>query len=162
MVIFNLLPRIWVTLTTSLIPNLKSPYSPFICLADRAYTLLNGTTFRAGIRLQLKINPPYGDYPEPEAHAGILHVKNLPNHIDNKSLYELFRPFGPMMLCKILLEQATTFKGNALVQYFNSEHAQDAEHLMVNLGFLLFFFSYFSHIYIYRITSSCRIISCKL
>ncbi|KAG2204540.1 hypothetical protein INT47_012599, partial [Mucor saturninus] len=100
-------------------------------MADRAYTLLNGTTFR-GIRLQLKINPPYGDYPEPEAHAGILHVKNLPNHIDNKSLYELFRPYGPMMLCKILLEQATTFKGNALVQYFNSEHAQDAEHIMNN------------------------------
>lgn len=132
--------------------------------ADRAYTLLNGTTFRAGIKLQLKINPPYGDYPEPEAHAGILHVKNLPNYVDNKSLYEIFRPFGPMMLCKILLEQATTFKGTALVQYFNSENAQDAEHSMVKLLIYVIFlkkrclYFFFSS----RITSSCRIISCKL
>ncbi|KAG2234689.1 hypothetical protein INT48_005841, partial [Thamnidium elegans] len=67
-------------------------------MADRAYTLLNGVTFRAGIKLQLKINPPLGDNPEPEAHAGILHIKNLPSHTNNKSLYELFRPFGPMII----------------------------------------------------------------
>lgn len=104
-------------------------YTLFV--ADRAYTLLNGVTFRAGIKLQLKINPPFGDNPEPEAHAGILHIKNLPSHTNNKSLYELFRPFGPMMLCKILVEQGSTYKGTALVQYFNSDNALDAEHSMV-------------------------------
>ncbi|GAN10032.1 hypothetical protein MAM1_0314d09566 [Mucor ambiguus] len=101
-------------------------------MADRAYTLLNGVTFRAGLRLQLKINPPSSDYPEPEAHAGILHIKNLPGHTNNKLLYELFRPFGPMILCKILVEQASTFKGTALVQYFNPQDAQDAESMMHN------------------------------
>ncbi|KAI9265523.1 hypothetical protein EDC94DRAFT_517117 [Helicostylum pulchrum] len=101
-------------------------------VADRAYTLLNGVTFRAGIKLQLKINPPFGDNPEPEAHAGILHIKNLPSHTNNKSLYELFRPFGPMMLCKILVEQGSTYKGTALVQYFNSDNTLDAEHNMNN------------------------------
>lgn len=100
-------------------------------IADRAYTLLNGVTFRAGLRLQLKINPPSSDYPEPEAHAGILHIKNLPGHTNNKLLYELFRPFGPMILCKILVEHASTFKGTALVQYFNPQDAQDAESMMV-------------------------------
>ncbi|KAL7317256.1 hypothetical protein PS15m_003640 [Mucor circinelloides] len=101
-------------------------------MADRAYTLLNGVTFRAGLRLQLKINPPSSDCPEPEAHAGILHIKNLPGHTNNKLLYELFRPFGPMILCKILVEQASTFKGTALVQYFNPQDAQDAESMMNN------------------------------
>ncbi|KAK4510632.1 uncharacterized protein ATC70_005063 [Mucor velutinosus] len=101
-------------------------------MADRAYTLLNGVTFRAGLRLQLKINPPSSDYPEPEAHAGILHIKNLPGHTNNNLLYELFRPFGPMILCKILVEQASTFKGTALVQYFNPQDAQDAESMMNN------------------------------
>ncbi|KAF1803728.1 hypothetical protein FB192DRAFT_1279383 [Mucor lusitanicus] len=105
-------------------------------IADRAYTLLNGVTFRAGLRLQLKINPPSSDYPEPEAHAGILHIKNLPGHTNNKLLYELFRPFGPMILCKILVEHASTFKGTALVQYFNPQDAQDAESMMVKTTLL--------------------------
>jgi polyadenylate-binding protein len=100
-------------------------------IADRAYTLLNGVTIRGDISLQLKINSPSGDNPEPEAHAGILHIKNLPCNTNNKSLYELFRPFGPMILCKILLDQSSTFKGAALVQYFHSEHAQHAQDAMV-------------------------------
>ncbi|CAO3613292.1 unnamed protein product [Mucor hiemalis] len=101
--------------------------------ADRAYTLLNGVTIRS-TRLQLRINPPGTEMAEPEAHAGILFIKNLPQFMDNNnSLYELFRPFGPMILCKILVEQqGSTFKGTALVQYFFSENAQDAEISMNN------------------------------
>jgi RNA recognition motif-containing protein len=111
---------------------------------------LNGITFGKGItRLALKINNPSITLSEPEAHAGILHVKNLPHHINNnKSLYELFRPFGPMILCKILVvEQQQIFKGTALVQYFNSQHAKDAETTMVKTCFVLCIYIYI-HIYL--------------
>jgi polyadenylate-binding protein len=102
-------------------------------MADRAYTLFNGTTFRNGTaRLQLKINSPSTNR-EPEAHAAILHIKNLPNHINNnKSLYELFRTFGPMILCKIMVEQQQGFKGTALIQYFDSQNQKDVELSMVS------------------------------
>lgn len=79
--------------------------------------------------MQLKIS---NNYPEPEATAEILQIKNLPNNINNNALYELFRPFGPMILCKVLVEQDSTFKGSALVQYFNPENAQHAESIMVS------------------------------
>lgn len=96
---------------------------------------MNGVTIRS-TRLQLRINPPGTEKKsEPEAHAGILFIKNLPHSMNNNnSLYELFRPFGPMILCKILVEQqGSTFKGTALVQYFFSEHAQEAEISMVGI-----------------------------
>ncbi|KAI8875240.1 hypothetical protein K501DRAFT_338816 [Backusella circina FSU 941] len=60
--------------------------------------------------------------------SGILYVKNLPSDTNNHNLYDLFRPFGPMYLCKILIP----FKGAALVQYFHSESAQNLEHVMNN------------------------------
>jgi hypothetical protein len=42
-----------------------------------------------------------------------------------------------MILCKILVEQASAFKGTALVQYFNPEDAQDAEGMMVKCSHLM-------------------------
>lgn len=143
LVTFSSKAKKWVSLSDSVAKACLTQLVIFI--ADRAYTLLNGVTFRAGLRLQLKINPPSSDCPEPEAHAGILHIKNLPGHTNNKLLYELFRPFGPMILCKILVEQASTFKGTALVQYFNPQDAQDAESMMVktsNVPFRLMFSSF--------------------
>ena len=142
-----------------------SKFSLFL-IADRAYTLLNGVSSRAGVRLQFKMNSPLGDCPEPEAQAGLLNIKNLPIHINNKSLYDLFRPFGPMILCKILVEQGSTFKGTALVQYFHSEDAKVAESSMVMLLFIfmLYLYFYINPFYsfcLFRIISPCRIISCR-
>lgn len=98
----------------------------FPSTADRAYTLFNGAALgKHDARLQLRIFPP-GDTKEPEAASGILHVKNLPGYTTNSMLYDLFRPFGPMSLCKIIVEQGSTFKGTALVQYFRSEDADKA------------------------------------
>ncbi|KAI8980466.1 hypothetical protein BDB01DRAFT_762417 [Pilobolus umbonatus] len=101
-------------------------------MADCAFTLLNGVTFASDIKLSLKINNPSGDYPEPEAHAGILHIKSLPRNITNKGLYDLFRPYGPMALCKIIMEQGLHFKGTALIQYFNTDHSNHAVQSMHN------------------------------
>ncbi|KAG0177748.1 hypothetical protein DFQ28_005507 [Apophysomyces sp. BC1034] len=67
---------------------------------------------------------------EPEPNADILQIRNLPNDTVTKRLYELFRPFGPMKLCNIIVEQGVGFKGTALVQYFDAEDAENAETTM--------------------------------
>ncbi|CDS05458.1 hypothetical protein LRAMOSA07986 [Lichtheimia ramosa] len=99
--------------------------------ADRAYTLFNGASLKNGIRLQLRINPPGDGCQEPEATSGILQIRNLPLQTTNHFLYNLFRPFGPMSLCKVIMDQGR-FKGTALVQYFDAIHADTAVHYMNN------------------------------
>ncbi|KAI7874739.1 RNA-binding domain-containing protein [Lichtheimia hyalospora FSU 10163] len=99
--------------------------------ADRAYTLFNGASLKNGIQLQLRINPPGDGCQEPEATSGILQIRNLPLQTTNHFLYNLFRPFGPMSLCKVIMDQ-DRFKGTALIQYFDAIHADTAVHYMNN------------------------------
>ncbi len=61
---------------------------------------------------------------KPRVEANILQIENVSS---KTVLYELFRPFGPISLCKIS-EGSTT----ALLQYFKSENAYDAQQMMVN------------------------------
>ncbi|KAI9274319.1 hypothetical protein BDA99DRAFT_532968 [Phascolomyces articulosus] len=65
------------------------------------------------------------DYEEPVASSGIYQIRNLPLGTTNHILYDYFRPYGPMKLCKIIMDHhGKGFKGTALVQYF---HIKDAE-----------------------------------
>ncbi|KAI9484557.1 hypothetical protein BDB00DRAFT_129765 [Zychaea mexicana] len=104
---------------------------PSIDKADRAYTLFNDATLKNQVSFQLKIAPP-GDYQEPEATSGIYQIRNLPLGTTNLLLYEFFRPFGPMNLCKIIMDQGKGFKGTALVQYFDANDAEMAVKTMNN------------------------------
>lgn len=99
--------------------------------ADRAYTLFNGATIKdTNCQLQLRAHSS-GTYGEPEATSGILSISNLPLNTNNHLLYDIFRPFGPMALCKIIMDQGQ-FKGTALVQYFRSADADAASAEMNN------------------------------
>lgn len=103
-----------------------------IYIADHAFTSFSGgISIVPNTLLQFKMNPP-GDYSDPEPQSGLLHIKNLPSQTTNNTLYDLFRPFGPMNLCKIIIEPGTTVnKGTALIQYFHLSSAEDAEAAMV-------------------------------
>ena len=92
--------------------------------------MFNNATLKNGVCLQLKISPP-GNYQEPTATSVILQVKNLPPGTTEHTLYDLFRPFGAMSMCKVIINQEKTFKGTALVQYFNSSDADTAAQKMV-------------------------------
>jgi len=93
--------------------------------ADRAYVLFNNTYLPLHQSyIHLKISDTNGIDPEPQ--ATILQVKQLPAQIDNNYLYNLFRPFGPMALCKIVVETDGLSKGRAYVQYFWQEDADEA------------------------------------
>ncbi|KAF7722569.1 hypothetical protein EC973_002959 [Apophysomyces ossiformis] len=84
----------------------------------------NGFTFTNGGKLQFRI---YHDKQyEPEPQGTILHVRNLPLHMDNNALYDLFRPFGPLSLCKTIVEGGS-FRGTALICYFYLEDSEEAQ-----------------------------------
>ncbi|KAI7877902.1 hypothetical protein K492DRAFT_150031 [Lichtheimia hyalospora FSU 10163] len=98
--------------------------------ADRVYSLFNGFTFpNNSSKLQIQISGDENESIEHEPKGPILEVKGLPNGIDNDGLYDLFRPFGPLSLCKpIVIGRA--FRGTAFVQYFFQTHSDEAlDHL---------------------------------
>ncbi|RCH96181.1 hypothetical protein CU097_014197 [Rhizopus azygosporus] len=90
-------------------------------IADRVYALFN--CIKSDVELQLKINPPYKV--EPEVEANVLYIQNLSDKMSPGLIYDLFRPFGPINSCK-MSEGSTT----ALLQYFKSKNAYDAQRTM--------------------------------
>ncbi|KAI8377560.1 uncharacterized protein BYT42DRAFT_546237 [Radiomyces spectabilis] len=96
-------------------------------VADRAFSLYNGFTFTNGAKLQLRM---YQDSSlEPEAQANLLQIKNLPLHIDDNNLYDIFRPYGALNLCKSIME-GSTFQGTAFIQFFSQEDADKAQKIL--------------------------------
>ncbi|KAI8580201.1 hypothetical protein K450DRAFT_238641 [Umbelopsis ramanniana AG] len=69
-------------------------------------------------------HPSEGANPKPEAI--ILQAKHLPLHTNNSSLYDLFRPYGPIFLCKTVAENGSAFEGTALIHYFKQLDADSA------------------------------------
>ncbi|SAM07661.1 hypothetical protein [Absidia glauca] len=97
--------------------------------ADRAYTLYDGLVFKNSHRLQLYITPD--GVKDQVPNAPIFQINHLPLSMTNDGLYNQFRPFGPIRLCKIIVEKDSSFNGTALLQYFNQ---QDADCALMNMG----------------------------
>ncbi|KAI8973768.1 hypothetical protein BDF20DRAFT_671628 [Mycotypha africana] len=92
--------------------------------ADKAYSLYNGFTFTNSAKLELQM---YEDKSlDPEATAMLLEVDGLPEYYDDNILYDLFRPFGPLNLCKCILKDGV-FKGSAFIQFFDPSNSDKAE-----------------------------------
>ncbi|KAI8073959.1 hypothetical protein BC940DRAFT_315546 [Gongronella butleri] len=64
---------------------------------------------------------------DPLPEGPIFQVENIPYWVTNEHLYQLFRPFGAIRLCKILVEKNGAFEGTALLQYFSLKHANQAK-----------------------------------
>lgn len=102
-------------------------------IADRAYSLYNGFTFTNNTKLQLQM---YQDASlDPEATAALLEINGLPDYFDDNKLYDIFRPFGPLNLCKCVMKDGA-FRGTAFIQFFNAQSSQEAE---INLVCVIFF-----------------------
>ncbi|CAO3588226.1 unnamed protein product [Absidia cylindrospora] len=98
--------------------------------ADRAYTLFDGLILKNSHRLQLYITPEGTMDQVP--NAPIFQISHLPLSMSNECLYNLFRPFGPIRVCKVIVEKDSSSDGTALLQYFNQEHAENAMMVMNN------------------------------
>ncbi|ORZ21499.1 hypothetical protein BCR42DRAFT_194431 [Absidia repens] len=65
-------------------------------------------------------------------NAPIFQISHLPLSMSNECLYNLFRCFGPIRVCKVIVEKDSSSDGTALLQYFNQEHAENAMMVMNN------------------------------
>ncbi|KAJ9477815.1 putative Polyadenylate-binding protein, cytoplasmic and nuclear (putative) [Pseudozyma hubeiensis] len=78
----------------------------------------------------LLINPD-SSAKEPRTSAKPRLVRQLPSSTDDASVYDLFRPFGPIRRAQCLLTNPagvhTGFKGMAVVEFYREEDAQRAE-----------------------------------
>ncbi|KAG1177122.1 hypothetical protein G6F36_010862 [Rhizopus arrhizus] len=63
---------------------------------------------------------------DPEATANLLKVNGLPDYFDDNKLYDIFRPFGPLNLCKCVMIDGS-FKGTAFIQFFHQTSSDEAQ-----------------------------------
>ncbi|CEH19206.1 related to polyadenylate-binding protein 3 [Ceraceosorus bombacis] len=85
-------------------------------------------TIRGGVRLSTSEqaeDPVSGSKSKPRL------IKQLPPGTEDVDVYDLFRPYGPLVRANRILTnpagQHTGFRGMALVEYFEEEHAQAAQ-----------------------------------
>lgn len=65
---------------------------------------------------------PYSSFPE-DAN---LFVKNVPKSFGNRRLYEIFKDFGPILSCKLSVDNEGESKGYGFVQFEDVESAEKA------------------------------------
>ncbi|CAG8614646.1 12058_t:CDS:2 [Acaulospora morrowiae] len=97
--------------------------------AEKAFAIYNNIMLEAyKTYLSLKITDPTNhSSSEPQSNAYILQVDQLPVTTTNLTLFDLFRPFGPLFSTRIQYPDKKN-KGNwyALVQFFRQEDAERA------------------------------------
>lgn len=92
--------------------------------AEKAYAICNDYYFeqhRCTLRLHISEDASL----EPVPNAQIRQVKQLSANTDNATLYNLFRPFGPVHSAKLQLDNGR-FRGFALVRMFEENDAERA------------------------------------
>jgi RNA recognition motif-containing protein len=67
---------------------------------------------------------------DPEASACLLEVNGLPDYFDDNRLYDVFRPFGPLNLCKCVMNDGS-FQGGAFIQFFHQNNSDEAQNNLV-------------------------------
>ncbi|CAJ0869427.1 1466_t:CDS:2 [Entrophospora sp. SA101] len=99
----------------------------------KAFAIYNHSKLDAyNTYLSLHINDPTsGIYDlQTQTNALILHVRQLSTTNTNISLFNIFRPYGPLFSVRMQV-QDNKFKGSAFVQYFRKE---DADKAVANLN----------------------------
>lgn len=86
-------------------------------------------TIRAPILLRMSL---FDVEPVPQARPRL--VKHLPKHLNDPTIYDLFRPFGPIFRAQCVLTNPsghyTGFKGVATVIFYSEQDAQCAQNSM--------------------------------
>lgn len=57
---------------------------------------------------------------------GNIFIKNLDKNIDHRALFDTFSQFGPILSCKIELDENNQSRGYGYIQFTNTESAERA------------------------------------
>ncbi|KAI8974127.1 hypothetical protein BDB01DRAFT_807685 [Pilobolus umbonatus] len=93
-------------------------------IADRAYSLYNKFTFTNGATLDLQMYQD--DRLDPQPKSELLIISNLPDYFDENKLYDVFRPYGPLNLCRCVMKD-DFYRGDAYIQFFLQADSDEAK-----------------------------------
>ncbi|MCO5575490.1 hypothetical protein L7F22_029291 [Adiantum nelumboides] len=91
--------------------------------ATRAMEMLNFTEVNGRL---MRIMYSHRDPSIRKSGAANIFIKNLDKDIDNKALHDTFSAFGPILSCRVALDEAGVSKGHGFVQFEQVESAQAA------------------------------------
>ncbi|KAL3536186.1 hypothetical protein ACH5RR_004647 [Cinchona calisaya] len=98
--------------------NFVSPQDAICAIGSRNHSTLNGKAIRV-----------MWSHRDPEARrsgVGNIFVKNLGDSIDNAKLQEMFKPFGNILSCKVVISDDGKTKGYGFVQFESEDAANSA------------------------------------
>lgn len=95
------------------------------------YSLFNGYMFANQTILKFRLS--FNDLNDPQPEGYILEIRHLPTHIDHNTLYDIFRPYGPLSICKPITEDGA-HRGKALIQFFYKEDSDNAVSNLVSFN----------------------------
>eukprot|EP00250_Pteridium_aquilinum_P014929 c22286_g1_i2 orf=356-2299(-) len=91
--------------------------------ASHALELLNFTPVNGKL---MRIMYSHRDPSIRKSGAANIFIKNLDKDIDNKALHDTFSVFGPILSCRVALDESGVSKGHGFVQFEQIESAQTA------------------------------------
>lgn len=91
--------------------------------ADRAIETLNNSSIRGK---PCRIMWSQRDPSLRKSGRGNIFIKNLDKSIDHKALFDTFSQFGPILSCKIELDDGNSSRGYGYIQYATTESADKA------------------------------------
>ncbi|KAF9687038.1 hypothetical protein SADUNF_Sadunf02G0052200 [Salix dunnii] len=98
--------------------NFSNPQDAAKAMEALNFTPLNGKP----IRIMFSHRDPTM---RKSGHANVF-IKNLDTKIDNKALHDTFASFGPVLSCKVAVDNNGQSKGYGFIQFENEEDAQSA------------------------------------
>ncbi|KAJ6709145.1 RNA BINDING PROTEIN [Salix koriyanagi] len=98
--------------------NFNNPQDAAKAMEALNFTPLNGKP----IRIMFSHRDPTM---RKSGHANVF-IKNLDTKIDNKALHDTFASFGPVLSCKVAVDNNGQSKGYGFIQFENEEDAQSA------------------------------------
>ncbi|ORY06944.1 RNA-binding domain-containing protein [Basidiobolus meristosporus CBS 931.73] len=95
--------------------------------AERAFATMNNTYMKAHKGLMgLTYFEPNSGKVEQEPPCQTIMVKHVAPEADEVSIYSMFREIGHIYLCKLGMDENGTFRGFALIQYWNPDDTNTA------------------------------------